>query len=536
MNCRRKILIYTMTILVLVVLAAVARHFQLRWSLESDISKLKAEGEPLSLAQVIPPPVARAENGAPLITNALEKIYSQANDPRYLTNSVIFNNAPEQMNQTMPGGEMIGWHEPAIHSRVTWPRDLTNTWDELALELAANRNDLRDLKKLIGRPTLDFSQDYSDVIETGVGVHAEQLKLAVEWLEASEYYELHRGRTADACTDVRTMLALVRGAADERYEISQLIRQALARMSADATWDILQTTDVTDADLAQLQTEWQSLQFIAPMEKSFLFERVNDLRLEDSARDSSTNLSWWLGSLLWKHGYSYEKSGKGNSAQVVLVDKSPPLRKFVNRIVIPWDEAQWRWFWSYEDEIRALAAEGIVLDGIQAMETNRSSVAAQTFISTNFARLNLNSAKLQFFEVATRLALSQDAAIRRTARAQVARNMVITAIAIKRYEMRHNRAPDFLAQLVPDFLDSVPIDFMDGKPLRYRKTGDETFLLYSVGENGKDDGGNPEWTNTDLISDYYDWQSPHALDWVWPQRATQEEIRAFFASQKLVGK
>lgn len=54
MSRRRKILMFTMILLVLVVLASVVRHFQLRWSLEVYISKLKSEGEPLSLAQVIP--------------------------------------------------------------------------------------------------------------------------------------------------------------------------------------------------------------------------------------------------------------------------------------------------------------------------------------------------------------------------------------------------------------------------------------------------------------------------------------------------
>jgi hypothetical protein len=44
---------------------------------------------------------------------------------------------------------------------------------------------------------------------------------------------------------------------------------------------------------------------------------------------------------------------------------------------------------------------------------------------------------------------------------------------------------------VPEFLPALPFDYMSGRPLCYRlnTTG---FLLYSVGEDGRDDGGDPK--------------------------------------------
>ncbi len=67
---------------------------------------------------------------------------------------------------------------------------------------------------------------------------------------------------------------------------------------------------------------------------------------------------------------------------------------------------------------------------------------------------------------------------------------------------------------------------MDGQPLRYRPNADGTFLLYSVGENGKDDGGDPSLEKGVTGSSFY-WQNPKALDWVWPQPATPEEVQSF---------
>src|SRR5580692_3010531 len=86
------------------------------------------------------------------------------------------------------------------------------------------------------------------------------------------------------------MLAFVKGETEERFEISQLIRFAIAGISANATWDILQTTNVSDEDLALMQQDWQSLEFIAPLRKAFLFERISELQLLNNLRQSPTNL------------------------------------------------------------------------------------------------------------------------------------------------------------------------------------------------------------------------------------------------------
>jgi hypothetical protein len=90
--------------------------------------------------------------------------------------------------------------------------------------------------------------------------------------------------------------------------------------------------------------------------------------------------------------------------------------------------------------------------------------------------------------------------------------LVIAAIAIKRYELHHGQAPANLTSLVPEFLASAPRDLMDGQPLRYRDLGRSAFLLYSVGDDAKDDGGDRSQPVSDRRA-----QSPWvARDCVWP--------------------
>ena len=516
MSRRLKILIGSGIVLGLVIIIPVVHHYQLRAATEAYIAELKAKGEPLDLAQVIPPPVPPERNSALLISNALAQIYLE----HTYTNSIIFNNAPYDMNRAIPGKEMIGWRQPVIHDPDgNWP---TNTWEDLETQLAERQNDLNDFRKLIENPIIDFNYDYSDPKRylSALAPRLSQIKMAVQWLEASEYYNLHQDKTAEACADVRAMLAFLKGQTEERFLISQLIRFAVARMVASATWEVLQTTNVSDEDLAQLQQGWESLEFIGPLKNAFLFERVSDLRLLNDLRQTSTNLD---GQIAWTQFTSSMNNEHSND------DERSFFRKAKDGIASHWDKFQWRWFWSYTDEVRGIRMWGAVIGGTQMLETNHSFQSVQLFVNTDFTQTGFDSVKDNPYAIISQNANGQIAAIRRLASVETARNIVITAIALKRYELRHHQLPATLNELTPDLLKSVPIDYMDGQPSRYRRNADGTFLLYSVGENGKDDGGNGSWdSNIHLIG--YSWQYYRALDWVWPQPAAPEEVQKFYES------
>jgi hypothetical protein len=64
-----------------------------------------------------------------------------------------------------------------------------------------------------------------------------------------------------------------------------------------------------------------------------------------------------------------------------------------------------------------------------------------------------------------------------------------TAFALAAYRADHDSYPEKLATLVPKYLKELPKDiFNDDRDLHYTRDGDG-YLLYSVGSNGKDDGG-----------------------------------------------
>jgi len=59
-------------------------------------------------------------------------------------------------------------------------------------------------------------------------------------------------------------------------------------------------------------------------------------------------------------------------------------------------------------------------------------------------------------------------------------------VACNRYERDNGALPASLELLIPQYIASVPVDPYDGQPFRYDPA---RAIVYSVGEDGKDDGG-----------------------------------------------
>src|SRR5262249_39096223 len=74
------------------------------------------------------------------------------------------------------------------------------------------------------------------------------------------------------------------------------------------------------------------------------------------------------------------------------------------------------------------------------------------------------------------------------ARARLA--CAVTALAAERFRLAHKdkRWPKTLDELCPAFLPAVPIDPYTGKPLLLGRH-EEGIVIYSVGEDGRDDVG-----------------------------------------------
>ncbi len=89
------------------------------------------------------------------------------------------------------------------------------------------------------------------------------------------------------------------------------------------------------------------------------------------------------------------------------------------------------------------------------------------------------------------------------ARAQVTFDALCVRVALERFRLANKGYPKTLAELVPTYLDKLPLDPFSGKPYGYRVEDDGNFLLWSVGDDLKDDGGkgnaSTPWVGPDYI-------------------------------------
>src|SRR2546422_117275 len=80
---------------------------------------------------------------------------------------------------------------------------------------------------------------------------------------------------------------------------------------------------------------------------------------------------------------------------------------------------------------------------------------------------------------------------------QIQRNLHV-AFALAAYRTEHDAYPKKLEALAPKYLTKVPEDLFSGKALIYRPSADG-YLVYSVGPNGRDEGGH--WYDDDPPGD-----------------------------------
>jgi len=508
MSRRRKILIVLVVVLGAAILIPVIHHYRLRAATEAYIVELKAKGEPMELAQVIPPPVPPEQNSADTFHRAAALVDA---DRSALETSYVYG-----MKMVAPGRAMIRWQQPDIRDT-----DGTNSWENVTAAVVQNAKTFALLQQIIEKPAFDFSIEYdrgvADLNFTNFDL-AESKRSALR-LEAAALCALHQGDTASAGKNLRAMLALVKAMRDERLVISELVRIAIAQIAVTVTWEILQSPNLTDEQLAELQRDWMILDFIQSDENALAMERVTGQITAATWRSSNSRLEDYFDT--W---FQLSEPGKKEN--------------FFERAKFGTQVFRWRYWWSYPDELRTLKGYQIMLESLRNAETNHSWQTILREQQNKLERLgiNTNSAgslwfsdrnKIDLHSIMSASVFSLGAVFNKVMRVEAARQATVTAIALKRYQLKHGSYPADLNSLVPEFLPAVPFDPVDGQPLRYRRNADGTFLLYSVGDNGKDDDGDPSLEKGVQSSSFY-WENPHARDWVWPQPATAEEVQSFY--------
>jgi hypothetical protein len=508
---RWKILLGLASLLGISVLAAVVYHFQLKMVVERYKAELKAQGEPMELAEVIPPRIPPDKNSAPQFLAAVG-LFTTNKD--FLTTNWLY-----AMRGVAPGKAQIMWQQKTIRDDGT-----TNSWEDLAQALEKDKEGFRQLVAITNSPLFDFGLHYEQRFEMRITNLVVEKKTA-QRLSAKTLNDLLEGQSEPAAANIRAMLALVEGTRDERTAISQLVRIAIAQIACGTTWEFLQSSNLTDGQLAGLQADWNRLDFLQAMTKVLPVEREGGL----------TTVAHWRSSNAAIEQY-FDLSIKAREGLGQDVEEENRFEKIKQGSQI----FLWRYWWSYPDELRCLKGYEVLLESMKLAITNGSFQVALKRQNTALDQLGISklnnefdsifSGKTDFHAMLSESIVTLAGLSRKVMCVEVAKQVAITAIALKRFQLQHGSYPPNLNALVPEFALTVPRDPVDGEPLRYRLLLDGNFRLYSIGENGKDDNGNPALKNN-VEGSTFNWLNSQALDWVWPQPATEAEIESYFNKQ-----
>jgi hypothetical protein len=295
------------------------------------------------------------------------------------------------------------------------------------------------------------------------------LRTAAQWLSRAALHQVRRGDLESALNNLEALSNLARLERDEYTLVAQMIRVAITGLGMTTTWEALQAPGWTEPQLARLQLAWERVELAEAIEKGMLGERASGTELWRLAREPGSHFS----SRVFGTG-----SGKLTFAEFVGDHVAMPV---------------YRTTWIDGDELFYFKTMQEALGAVRMLSQPHSWAEVQRAWNQPLARLNqLTNWSDQFRYRFSLICIPNFArAISTACRNETERQLAIGAIALRRYKLRTGAWPETLEQLMPQFLPAPPKDLMTGKSLCYRLDSRTGPILYSVGENGLDDGGDP---------------------------------------------
>jgi len=294
--------------------------------------------------------------------------------------------------------------------------------------------------------------------------------------------ELQDNQSAAAAADVDLTLRLIAAIRSEPFLISHLVRIAMVENNLQPVWEGLADQRWSDVQLSALDAEFAKLNFAG----DYLIAMSGEVAFGERYLDCL-------------HHYRPEFQLYANfSDDMKAEDFSVPAG------VIKWIPAGW----FYENQ--ANYANMMLKYYLPIADGERKVISAPAEYQADH-ELAVDTKHFVPYKLVEKLLVpAVGHCADKFARAQASVDLARVAIALERFRLVRGAYPVGLDVLSPQFLAEVPHDVIDGQPLHYRLEGNGQFTLYSVGWNGRDDGGT-------VVLDKG--SGPHVNfkegDWVW---------------------
>lgn len=306
--------------------------------------------------------------------------------------------------------------------------------------------------------------------------HLAVLKHICLILQLKATAELALGKTDEAFNDVNLMICVANASRDEPTLISQFVRIAMLYLVLEpiaqgfGQW--------SEPQLKAFQQQLQQIDFCADVRRSLDAERVlfgggiiEFLRREPDKYDALSGDGKFPGAV-----WSAVPNGWFDLEKV-------NYSRFFDEFLLP----------SIDVANRRISAAAC-----KQTEQKMTGVVSKTRVRLFF----------QHRAFCSLLVPGTLGVARKAAFGQTAADTAALACAIEQFKLVKGRVPESLEQLVPEYLEKLPHDIIDGRPLKYSRTEDGHYAIYSVGWNEKDDGGAAGYKKGEH-------DVPEEGDWVW---------------------
>ncbi len=461
----------------------------------------EARGERLDVASAVPPPVPDEQNvfSAPIVADAIKWHGSGRTDGSEVQDVDVVH----QMNFNIWRGDSKLWpssgggnwqkgtmtdlkkFQTYFRAFAETPEGKTNGFPvvlqpqtpaaDISLALSCYDPALKELRQAFQRPyarmPLDYDQGFDVVGE--LLPYLASMKRCAQFLQLRTLAELDNDQNQQALDDIKLLLDVTDSVRNQPFLISLLVRMAILHMTLQPVYEGLAHHHWSDEQLAVLETELANedlladYQFALRGEKIFAIQTFEKQRVTREIREddsSGTNkiktmsLRWMPSAFFYQNELAFAQMHQ----RYIL-----PLIDLTNRIAAP-----------------------------AALRQSQAAMQAQM--------KHYSPYKVQALMVASGIV----GIVKKFAAIQSSIDLARVACTLERYRLAHGEYPETLDVLAPEFIAQLPHDIINGQPLHYQREANGQFILYSVGWNETDDGGEVVLKKSGSVDQEHG-------DWVW---------------------
>jgi len=344
---------------------------------------------------------------------------------------------------------------------------------------------LDELQTASQRPHARFNVKYTNEFVPSTLLPHLNVVSRVNWVfQLRASVELALNQTDAAWSDIRMALYMADTIKDEPFLVSENVRAIMLRRSLQPIWEGLADHKWSEKQLREIQLRLGQSAILTP--KTMRGELASMILTLDQMRTQS-ELEWSTETL-------------------------PYMKTFMPHFLVPDG-------WFYQNQLNyTRSCEELVLpviDGSQRVFPAKAIANKEILVKENsggFSPYRFIFKPLLFGEDMDVVLFGAE---RKLASFQTFINQAVVACALERYRLANGQFPETLNMISPQYLEKMPLDLITGEPLKYRRTADGQFVLYSVGWDEKDDGG----TMGGMTKDKTPRMDVMHGDWVWQYSA-----------------